>query len=424
MNAIVICPADRPEVAFLAQSQPLALLPVLGRSLLDLWLSDLAARGARRILVLATDRPDSVRRFVGKGERWGISVEVAPEQRELTPEEALNRHAESGSATQTPQAVVLDHVPPSSPPLWTTMPDWFAAIQSQLESAAQERVGMRQWAPGVFVHTQCRLSPDAILNPPCWIGAHSWVGPRAVIGPNSVVESHSYIDDGAEIVGSFIGPGTYVGALTAVRDSVAWGRNLYKIPTGSSTHIHDAFLLGPVRAVVRRGHALTALGRLLALVCLALSSPILIVGWFRRPRGTPLFIRRRAVRAPTIESLHSPTLGYCQLAGFQGLWKRWPELWNIVRGEFRWVGNRPLTPEQADTLVTEYEKLWLGVPTGVISLADAEGCRDPFGDDARAHSSFFAVRTDWRHRLSILWRALVRPFKNDSSNPQVPPDHP
>ena len=424
MNAIVICPADRPEVAFLAQSQPLALQPILGRSLLDLWLAELAARGARRILVLATDRPDSIRRFVGKGERWGISVVVAPEQRELTPKEALDRHTTDGVDQEPPRIVLLDQIPPTSPPLWATMPGWFAAIRSQFESAGQDRIGMRQWSPGVFVHTQCRLSPVAVLKPPCWIGAHSWVGPRAVIGPNSVVESHSYVDDGAEIVGSFIGPGTYVGALTEVRDSVAWGRNLYKIPSGSSTQIHDAFLLGPVRAAVRRGHALTLLGRLMALVFLVFSSPILVVAWFRRPRGTPLFLRRRAVRTPAVETVHAPTLGYCQLAGFQGLCQRWPELWNVLLGEFRWVGNRPLTPEEADTLVTEYEKLWLGAPTGMISLADAEGCQEPLGDEARAHSSFFAVRTDWRHRLAILWRTFLRQLKNNSATPQVPPDHP
>lgn len=409
MNAIVICPADRPEVGFLDRLLPLALIPVLGRPLLDLWLAHLAAQGVKQVRVIAADRPDRIRRFVGKGEAWGIRVEVVPEQREVSPAEAIARHAfpPTDPATET-RVVLLDHVPPNGPALWENHAAWFATLRTQFEPANADRVGIRQLSPGVFVHARSRLSPDATLHPPCWIGAHSWIGPRAVIGPNTIIEAQSYVDEGAEVVDSFVGPGTYVGALTEVRESIAWRRDLYKIPTGSSTRIQDAFLLGPAHAGIRRGHAASLAGRLAALLLLVLSSPILIIAWLRRPSGTPLFLCHAAVRTPTSDPAHAGTIPYHQLNGIAGLPGRWPELWKIAQGHFRWVGNRPLSPVQAESLTTEYERLWLAVPTGLISLADAEGCEDAFGDDARAHSSFFSVRPDWRHRLTILWRTLQR----------------
>lgn len=426
MDAIIICPADRPEMAFLARSQPLALLPILGRPLLDLWITELAAHGAKSIRVLAADRPDQIRRFVRKGEAWGISVEVVPEQRELTPAEAIARHATPDTATTPatpPQVVMVDRIPPTGPSLWTNTAAWFSAVRSQFENAAHDRVGIRQPAPGVFVHVRARLSPEASLRPPCWIGANSWIGPRTVIGPNSIVEAHSYVDDGAEVVDSFIGPGTYVGALTEVRDSLAWKSNLYKIPTGSATEVSDGFLLGPVHASLGRRYAANLVGRLLALAVLLASPLILVLAWLRRPAGQPLFVRYDAVRTPTSDPPQTGTVPYYQLNGFQGLLRRWPELWMIVLGHFQWVGNRPLSPVQAESLLTEYERLWLGIPTGLFSLADAEGCVDPFGDDARAHSSFFAVRQDWRHRASILWRTLTRHPQSGTASPP-PPAHP
>ncbi|MGE3310236.1 MAG: hypothetical protein AB7O66_09730 [Limisphaerales bacterium] len=408
-QALIICPADRPEMAFLTRFQPLVLLPILGRPVLDLALASLATRGIRNVRILAADRPDQIRRFVRRGEAWGIHADVVPVQRELTPDEALARHSSAPSDPSTPPEIVtLDRIPPDGPHLWNDANAWFSAVRSQFEPASTDRVGMRRLAEGVFVHIRSRVSPGAVLRPPCWIGANSWIGPGAVIGPNSVVEAHCFVDDGAEIVDSFVGPGTYVGALTEIRDSLAWKRSLYKIPTGSATQVPDGFLLGPVHAALHRGHAASLVGRLAALAALLATAPILVLAWLRSPAGEPLFVRRTAVKTPTSDPNPIGTTPYHELNGFKGFLRRWPELWMIARGAFRWVGNRPLSPAQAETLSTEYERLWLGVPTGLFSLADAEGCDDPLGDEARAHSSFFAVRSGWRDRAAILGRILIR----------------
>jgi len=421
MNAIIICPADRPEMAFLNRFQPLALVPILGRPVLDLWITELATHGITNIRILAADRPDQIRRYVRQGEAWGIQVVVVPEQRELSADEAQVRHVNATSdPAGPPRIVTLDRLPPNGPELWNSTAGWFAALCAQFETASSDRIGIRQHNPGIFVHVRSRLSPGAILKPPCWIGADSWIGPRATIGPYTVIESHSYIDDGAEVAASLIGPGTYVGALTEVRDSLAWKRDLYKISTGSSIQITDGFLLGPVHATLHSGQATSLLARILALLLIAVSFPVLMIAWLRRPQGQPLFVPHIAVRTPTADPTQGATILYHGLNGFRGFLRRWPELWMIVRGRFRWVGNRPLSPSQANALNTEYERLWLGVPTGLISLADAEGCDDPYGDEARAHASFFAVRPGWRHRAAILWRTLTRPSQARASLPQSP----
>jgi len=86
--------------------------------------------------------------------------------------------------------------------------------------------------------------------------------------------------------------------------------------------------------------------------------------------------------------------------------RRWPQLWNVARGEFAWVGNRPLAQRDAARLGTEFDRLWLTVPIGLVSLADAQGCAESFNDEARAHANFYATQANWRLDLSILARAL------------------
>src|SRR5258706_3004295 len=101
MKALLICPAVRENVAALAETAPLANLPVFGRSLVEHWLEHLALLGAKEVCILATDRPEQVRTRVGDGARWGIPVEVFPEIRELTPAAARVKNLGANTAWLT-----------------------------------------------------------------------------------------------------------------------------------------------------------------------------------------------------------------------------------------------------------------------------------------------------------------------------------
>lgn len=421
MKALIICPADRSKVSFLAKHVPLALVPVLGRTLLDLMLAHLAGLGAKQVLVLATDRPEKVRAAVWHGEAWGVNVEVHPEQRELSVAAARAKYQANGPAGWLPaphDIVLLDRLPDGGQGLFDNYSNWFNAVHDSMADAVEDRIGMREFAPGVFVGLRSQISQSAQLKPPCWIGNHTWIGADAKIGPNTVVESGCYVDRNAEVTDSFIGPDTYVGALTEVRESFAWGHGLLKWKTGSFIEVADDFLLSELtsRAKSRRRRAGLA-GRVAAMLALWLTWPVAVIGWLRHRRsGKPLFTPRVAVRTP-VAGAGKPmeTYRYYELGGFNGLWKRWPELWNIVCGDATWVGNRPLTPAQAKELTNDFEELWLAVPSGLFSLADAMGCREFFGEEAKVHACFYAVQRGWRKDVEILRRIFRRMFVTESA---------
>lgn len=264
-----------------------------------------------------------------------------------------------------------------------------------------------------------RVSPDAELRPPCWVGENVLVGPRSVVGPGAVIENGTVVAADAEITESIVGCETYVGEFTEVKHSVALGRTLINWQTGSCTYVPDAFLLSPLDERVARTSTGRWLGRATAAGVMLLTLPCafyaVLAAWLR---GSRALCARAAVRpSPANSSTAVDVLTYHEFTAVAGWLKRWPQLWKVARGEFAWVGNRPLSPAAAVTLTSHFDRLWLKAPIGLISLADAEACAELLGQEARVLASFYAMRANWRLDLSILGRVLgFRVFKRISTD--------
>lgn len=244
MKAILICPGYRPAMAPLAESAPLAAVPLLGESLLVYWLVDLAARGAREVIILACDRPAAIRHLVGSGARWGLQARVIAEMHELSPDEARTRHG--GNEVLVVRADHLPGLPAIR--LCESHADWFAATQAWLDRAVTpDRTGVKEIAPGIRVGWQSRLPADAIIHAPCWIGEKVRVGRGVTIGRNVVIEDRAVIGDGAEIRRSIVGPETFVGEDTELTDSLAFGDLLINWRNSSCLRVPDEFLLCSLR---------------------------------------------------------------------------------------------------------------------------------------------------------------------------------
>jgi NDP-sugar pyrophosphorylase family protein len=244
MKAILICPGYRPAMAPLAETAPLAAVPLLGESLLVYWLVHLAARGAREVTILACDRPAVIRQIAGSGARWGLHVRVVAEMHELTPAEARAQHG-----TGTEEVFLADHLPDlPDTRLCESHADWYAGTQAWLDRAVTpDRTGVREMAPGIRVGWQSRIPADAVLHAPCWIGQKVRLGRGVTIGPNTVIEDRAVIGAGADVVSSVVGTETFVGEDTEVTDSLAFGDLLINWRTGSCLRVPDEFLLCSLR---------------------------------------------------------------------------------------------------------------------------------------------------------------------------------
>jgi len=262
VNAVLICPSSRPSVEHLAAQAPLAAVPLLGRSLVEYWLTHLAIAGATEVRILAQDRPQQIVALVEGGARWGIKAEVIAEARELTPAQVQIKYA-TEIAEHHSEIVVLDHFPGSAQSLFTGYADLFAGIFECLPQAlTPDRVGTHEWQPGIWVGSHTRISPDAKIFPPCWIGQNVFIGAGAVIGPMTVIEDRSFVEPKAEIISSFIGPDTFVGQHAAVRDAIAWGSLLIHWKSNLVAQVTDAFLLSSLRSASLSAHSTGLVRRL------------------------------------------------------------------------------------------------------------------------------------------------------------------
>ena len=414
MKCLMICPAERAALAKLAERAPLAIVPILGQSLVEYWLEHLASLGAKEVQVLAADRPEEMRSQIGAGARWGLRVEVVPEVSELSVCEARAKYREHAGGEWLPEPkdiILLDHLPGlAQHGLLNSYGEWFAAVLAWFSQVASPlRIGIHQIRPGVWAGSRTRIAPTAKLYPPCWLGQNVWVGPQAVIGPMAVVEDRAFIESGATVAHSVVGTETFVGALTDLKDSLAWGSTLVNWRSGISLESADPLLLCPLhppRSKLKRPNWVARLSALWLMLA-TFPAAACVMGRSIR-RGRPAFRQKSAVcprlgAPPNLDQ----KLVYYELASVSRWLRRWPQLWNVVQGEFTWVGNRPLSAQDAAALRNASERLWLAAPIGLISLGDACGCPQAFSDEARAHASFYAVKANWRLDCAIFGRALA-----------------
>jgi len=418
MNALLICPAERPGMDHLTKAAPLAAVPMLGQSLVEHWLDEMSRKRAKHVRVLAADRPHLIRSLLGDGSRWGFRLEVLPERTELSREEAVSQFASSSTdpVTSVDHAFVMDHLPRF--PRFQLFEDYaafFAGLTARLNAVTPaDRIGLREIEPGIWAGLRTRIDRRARLHAPCWIGESVWIGPDAEIGPMAVLEDRVFVDRGAWVEQSHVASDSYVGEFVELRHSLAWGSRLINWQNGSLLLVPDDFLLGGFKRPKPFRTGSNWFGRVAALLLLQLTVPLGLYGMLKTTAfGLPAFRAREAVLPWSREfpDEEERTITYFEMNSTNKFMRRWPQLWNVACGEFAWVGNRPLSAKSAAQLTTDFEKLWLNAPIGLVSLADVEGAFDHFDEQARAHAAFYATRADWRLDLSILTRFVQRMWR-------------
>ncbi len=399
-RVILICPDQRPALEALTGGVPLALAIYLGKPLIEHALDGLARSSVTDVLLLASDRPSEMRAYVGDGSAWGVQVQISPEASELSPADAAARHASFAHDA----VLTLDSLPQApNVPILSDPESWHHSRATLLPLLAANQIGAREISPGIWCGMKARVNNSAILHAPCWIGPNTLVGSQAVVGPRGYVESDSVIDAHATVEDSTVGPRTYLGSMTHLGDSVAAGPVLVNWRNGSMTRLTDAFLLS--RLDPPKEALSSPLGRLLALLVIILTSPLLLFALCRRPWR----IERVAV-LPSGPGEPLRTITYHEMPALRGRLRRWPCLWRVVTGDFAWTGNPPLSPEEAGLLDGEFERLWLQAGPGIFTAPEAEGCAAPWDDGARAHAALFACQPTAAWNRKILVNGLKQLF--------------
>jgi hypothetical protein len=205
-----------------------------------------------------------------------------------------------------------------------------------------------------------------------FVGADCQVHPTAELSGEVVICDHVIIDQLTRLSDTVVLPHTYVGELVDLRKAIVRGNDLIRVDTGTHLHLADTFLLADLRKI-SVGHSLApSLHRLAGLLLLLLSLPLWpLAALSAHTQHSPTLLRTRRLRGNRIELTEFGERRRAEFTAWEWattrpLLRALPRLWAVFSGDLRLVGVAPVSREQAERRVEEWERLADQAPCGLL----------------------------------------------------------
>lgn len=279
----------------------------------------------------------------------------------------------------------------------------------------------RQIAQGIWVGRNHMIHPSVRLSPPVFIGHNCQIGPDVELGPEVVIGSNVVIDEDATVSRSTILNHTYVGQLVNI-DGRFVNKNLVvdKV-TAESTQVSDLFLLGQVNTIVdnrfQRFWDIT-LALLLLLATLIFTAPVSLLllltngrvfeqvervgGWLdAASQGNPAALQRYGLWRFCVQRKDGQETAVGRWLKNWGL-HRLPELWNVLKGDLRLVGVKPLTENDVQQINDVWQQKRHEYPAGFTGLWYIQTRADSNLDEILIADAYYVATRSWREDIKLL----------------------
>ena len=327
---------DRSDTALepLTRDTCSALLPVAGKAVIEYTIEDLARAGIRQAVIVASAHATRVEEHLGKGERWGMSLDYFPGQGAEHPARLLQRYASNiegpvllirgdvlrsssadfikralaagetlsearvdgeavglcvcqpgAAALQTldwpcsdnPGAATAANAVELADARWSALDTLAAYHRSNLDVTAGLYPGLKLagWdrGNGLTVGRGSNVSTQSLAGKHTFVGRKSRVRASARLDGTSVISDNCFIDNQASITDSVILPGTYVGENIEIRNAIVNGNQVIRVDSGANYRVADRFLLTQMQRQ-DSSLALQLFNRTAGLLLLLLSLPL------------------------------------------------------------------------------------------------------------------------------------------------------
>jgi lipopolysaccharide/colanic/teichoic acid biosynthesis glycosyltransferase len=307
--------------------------------------------------------------------------------------------------------------------------------------------------PGVWVHPSARVHPKAKLAAPAYVGPGAQLDQEAKLGPAAAVEGQARLARGAKLAFGAAFPHALVGKATSWENQLLFADGLIDLATAFPVvrASDDPEVLGTTyrEPWAERLHTrfdqsvaflgLLAIAPLLLLLTLAikLDSPgpafytQLRVGQDRRPyrQGAPrgsvfevykfrtmhldadakvaeLRAQNQYGDSAFFKLEHDPRITrighFLRKTSLDEL----PQLINVLKGEMRLVGNRPLPVYEAEALREDWQRTRFLAPAGITGLWQISGRSELSEKERLALDAYYTVTRNFFGDLGILLRTV------------------
>lgn len=335
MQVLILADRLGRELQPLTDRSCVALLPVVGKAVLEHVLERLAAAGLRQALVAISPQAEEVRAAFGDGSRWGMRLDYILTRGEADPDEVLDlsqpRLAGAvlalrgdmlyglsltqflqaaretagpvvyGKTLEQPISLCLHQgggrgglewlrwngAPEAAAPVWPVveLPGTVNGLDSlrayhraNLDAAAgripELIVPGRQVALGLTVGLRSQLSPRSLREGIAWVGRGCRIDPSAEFHGEVVVGNRAIVDRLAILRDSVVLPDTYIGELVEVRNAIVQGNRLIRVDIDAVLSVAETFLLADLGETTLSRFIAEPVNRLCGLLLLAASLPL------------------------------------------------------------------------------------------------------------------------------------------------------
>lgn len=305
------------------------------------------------------------------------------------------------------------------------------------------RAQFEHLAAGSYVDPLARVHPGAKLVAPYWIGPGCRIAQESQVGPGAVLVHDVHLERGAKVESTVVLAGTRLGKATRWQDRLIWRHGSFGLQAADPYFelAADSDELAPTLREPWSERFAQVLDSLLAASGIVLLSPLLLaialLIYLDNP-GPVIYTQlrvgqdRRAfrlgrLRGRVFELYKFRTMGvdadrkrealqnqnqYGQGAFFKlesdpritriGHFLRktsldeLPQLINVVLGDMRLVGNRPLPVYEAEALQEDWQRLRFACPAGITGLWQISGRSDLSEKERMVLDSYYSVtRSYW-----------------------------
>jgi NDP-sugar pyrophosphorylase family protein len=289
----------------------------------------------------------------------------------------------------------------------------------------------RQVREGVWVGHDSSVHPLARLRPPVFIANNCYIRKGVDLGPHAIIGSNVIIDEDATVTNSTVLDHTYVGQLVNLENRVVNKKLLIDSTTGETVYVSDQHLLSETYRVIDDSGLARLTEILLTLLLLLVSLPIgLLISllllatnghvfrWF--PRIHMLPSDPGSAQEPQYKSFKllrfvtRDTKGKVSWIG--KVLERWdlyrlPELWNIIKGDIRLVGVKPLSPEENSLVREAWQKTRYEVSPGFTGLWYVQTTSASNFDEILVSDAYYVATRTWAGDFKLGFQSILTWFR-------------
>lgn len=289
----------------------------------------------------------------------------------------------------------------------------------------------RKVQEGIWVGRNSHIHPEAQLTPPVFIGENCSISRGAEVGPGTVLGNDVMIDEEATVTHSTIMDGTYVGQLVNVNNRVVNKGLMIDVNSGDAVYITDEHLLSKTYQDIDDSSFSRVFDVISALFIILFTLPfsiptglLLLITNGKLFTSTP-YVHRvpgepgdpRPCKNKNYSLYQFQTRNRKGKLNWFGRWlerndlHRLPHLWNVLKGDLRIVGVKPLSAEENGRIQEIWQEKRYDAQPGFTGLWYVQVGRGGDLDEIVVADAYYTATRSWQGDFKLLFQTFAVWFR-------------